>query len=452
MMTNAFQRRLLLGWINDNSDRPLSGKRWPITDIDERTVAEYKTYLQTARDYGYTGITLWGLYADHAWKVPLAESLEPKRRRLIDQILHEAERLGIKTLYGLGVYGWGFEEIIRHDPTTARDEGRMAWGSFQSGNGVVMCYQSESARQWMRAVVDLCAREVGTQGFGFQPADLGRCYCHECRQMSDSEYYGRIVNETAEYVRANYPGQILGVSAWGLDLGGGEDSLRLLTQNLDFLTDVTDQSARKGRAYRKTLTAELPCALGSLGGAIFVPPQRWERERWFLPHAERTGRNIKTLHEDGGRAFEFFMGPLVNPQYAIMTRFVGLLLQDPDRSIEQALTQVIEDLCRPIGSAAANDIAHWLLEVEEAYFSRLDAEPTGEFDFEPLKGEAAGEPIYLMGFSAEKLSAYRNDLGRLAQRLPTFAAHCRQPEPIIAIERCLGNVLNDIYWVQEQAK
>jgi hypothetical protein len=34
----AFDYRLLLGWINDNSNRPLAGKRWPITDIDEQTV------------------------------------------------------------------------------------------------------------------------------------------------------------------------------------------------------------------------------------------------------------------------------------------------------------------------------------------------------------------------------------------------------------------------------
>lgn len=449
-MMHPFQHRLLLGWINDNSPRPLTGKRWPITDIDEQTVADYRAYLQTAQAYGYTGVTLWGLYADHAWKVPLADSLEPQRRRLIDRILQEAERLNIKVLYGLGVYGWGFEEIIRRDPTTARDEGRMAWGNFQSGNGVVMCYHSESARQWMRDIIDLCATEVGTHGFGFQPADLGRCYCSECRQMSDAEYFGRVVNETAEYVRANYPGQILGVSAWGMDLRGGAVELQEMAQNLDFLTDVTDQSARKGSRYRRELTASLPCALGSLGGPVFVPPQRWERDRWFLPHAALTGRNIQALYEDGGRAFELFMGPLANPQYDIMTRFVGLLLQDPSRCIEQTLTEVIDVLCEPIPGTVAEDIAHWLLEVERAYFSRLDAEPTGEFDFEPLRGEEAGEPIYLTRLTAENLLAFRNDIEQLANQLPEFAVCCVEPRPLRAIERCLANVLKDVRRVQEQ--
>jgi hypothetical protein len=304
----------------------------------------------------------------------------------------------------------------------------------------------------MRDIIDLCAKEVGTQGFGFQPADLGRCYCHECRHMADVEYYGRVVNETAEYVRANYPGQVLGVSAWGIDLGGGAEGLREMTQHLDFLTDVTDQSARQGRDYRRRLAASLPCALGSLGGAVFVPPQRWQRERWFLPHAELTGRNVRALYEDGGRAFEFFMGPLVNPQFAIMTRYVGRLLQEPTLSTEQTLAQVIEELCVPAEPSTTEAIVHWLLEVEHAYFSRHDTEPTGEFDFEPLKGEEAGEPIYLMSLSPERLSAYRNDLERLAPQLPAFAARCRQPEPLHAIARCLVNVLNDVRWAQRQTR
>ncbi len=97
-----YEYRLLLGWINDNSSRPLAGKRWPITDLDEQTVEDYRSFLTTARDYGYNGITLWGLYASHAWPVPLENALEPGRRRLIDQILNEAAKLGIKVLYGLG--------------------------------------------------------------------------------------------------------------------------------------------------------------------------------------------------------------------------------------------------------------------------------------------------------------------------------------------------------------
>jgi hypothetical protein len=54
----TFQYRLLLGWINDNSTRPLAGSRWPITTVDEQTVKDYRSFLRTARDYGYNGVTL----------------------------------------------------------------------------------------------------------------------------------------------------------------------------------------------------------------------------------------------------------------------------------------------------------------------------------------------------------------------------------------------------------
>ena len=54
----TFEYRLLLGWINDNSTRPLAGSRWPITTVDEQTVKDYRSFLRTARDYGYNGVTL----------------------------------------------------------------------------------------------------------------------------------------------------------------------------------------------------------------------------------------------------------------------------------------------------------------------------------------------------------------------------------------------------------
>jgi hypothetical protein len=446
---NAFDYRLLLGWINDNSNRPLAGKRWPITDIDEQTVKDYASFLKTAREYGYNGITLWGLYASHAWAVPLKDSLPPARRRLIDRILNEADKRSIKVLFGLGVYSWGFEEIIQHDPTTARNEGRMAWGSFQPDNGVAMCYYSESARRWMREIVDLCVKEVGTQGFGFQSGDLGRCYCTQCRRMSDSEYHSRVINETAAYIKSEHPNQALGLSAWGVDLGCGAGALKEMTSHLDFLTDVTDQSARKGRDYRRSLTANLPCALGSLGGAVIVPPQRWPRDRWFLPHAEMTAKSIRSLREDGGRAFEFFMGPLANPQYNLMTRFVGLMLRNPEQSCEHALGQVVERLYAPVSGGVTTEIVRWLIEVERAYMTRIGDISSGEFDFEPLKGETAGEPVYLTRLPPEALAEYGNALERLSTQLPALGTQCRRPHELQVISRCVENVLRDIRQIRE---
>ncbi len=442
----GFEHRLLLGWINDNSSVPLAGKRWPIIDVGERTIADYGEYLRIARQYGYAGITLWGLCVSHAWPVPLQDCLTPDRRRVIDFILRESERLGIKVLMGLGVYSWGFEQIIRHDPSTARDEGRMSWGKFRPDNGVVMCYHSPSARDWMRKVIDFCVTEVGTHGFGFQSGDQGRCYCRQCREISDMEHHARLIGETAAYVRDRYPEQLLGMSAWGIDLGKDSDleMLKRMSRQLCFMTDVTDQLARAGEGFRRSLVEQLPCALGSLGGTVVVPPQRWERDRWFLPHAALTARSIQALYADGGRAFEFFMGPLANPQYNLMTRFVGLMLRNPRQEFRIALRQVVEDVYSPRSSVAADDIVQWLLDAEQAYFARIPGPITGEFDFEPLMGETAGEPIYLTRLSKEALREYEQDMERLAGRLPGLASECARPEELHKIGRCLRNVVDDI--------
>lgn len=257
-----------------------------------------------------------------------------------------------------------------------------------------------------------------------------------------------MINETAAYVKQKHPKQILGLSAWGVDLGGGAESLKEMTAQLDFLTDVTDQSARKGQEYRRSLTRDLPCALGSLGGAIIVPPQRWERDRWFLPHAEMTAKSIHSLHRDGGRAFEFFAGPMVNPQYNLMTRYVGLLLSDPGLSCEQALARVVDDVFAPKNPEATGEVVQWLLEVERAYMSRVGDISSGEFDFEPLKGETAGDPIYLSRLSPKALTDYGRELERFSQQLPALAGQCQQPDELHRISRCLKNVSRDISQVQ----
>ena len=74
----------------------------------------------------------------------------------------------------------------------------------------------------------------------------------------------------------------------------------------------------------------------------------------------------------------------------------------------------------------------------------------GEFDFEPLNGENAGEPIYLTRLSREALKGYEEDLDLLSKRLPALAAECRRPNEIRLTGCCLENVLRDVQRVQEQ--
>ncbi len=446
--STRFKYRMLLGWVNDISPKPLQGKPWPDISIDSSTVKDYKEYLRVAKDAGFNAFTVWGLYCSHAWPVPLRSPELLERKKIVDQILEEARRQGIKALFGIGVYSWGFDEIIRADPTCARNEGRIAYGQIHSDNGVAMCYHEPSAREWMRKIIDLCVKDFGAQGFGFQPADLGRCYCHECRLMSDAEYYIRVTNETADYARSIKPDLLLGLSAWGVEIGGPIESTQRLAKGLDFVTDVSDQSEAKGHAFRSQLAKSLDCALGSLGGPVIVPPQRWNRVRWFFPTAGLTGSNIRSLAEDGGTAFEFFVSPLNNPQGELMLHFVGDQLRNPQDSVRSVLGRVVKKLLNPKDLAATNAVVDFLLSIESAYVTAAGPLSGGEFDFEPLEGAFAGPPIYLERIKAENLGQYRKAILESVDEVPHLAQLCREPRLLSSIERCLNSVLADIDVVQ----
>lgn len=436
-----FKHRLLLGWINDNSPTPLTGKPWPIIDIDDRTVRTYREFLQRAHSLNFTAVTIWGLFVSDAWPVPLVDSAFDERRRIVDQIMRIADETGIKVIHGFGAYGWGFQEIIRHDPTCARNEGRKVWGSVVEDNGLVMCYHEPSARDWMRKVIDLTVQDFGATGISLQAGDLGRCYCHQCRQMGDLEYYSRIVDETAMYARSLQPDILLGHSCWGVELDGPEEDLVRLGSHLDFLTDVTDQLAKRDR---KSLAAKLNCTIGSLGGAVIVPPQRWERNRWFLPHARYSFDALRKLKDDGANAFEFFFGPLNNPQFGLMTHFVGRALESKSLNVEEVLSQSIEALYMAKSRSALNELVQICLEIEAAYLKARGHWPNGEFDFEPLRGEEPGRPIYLEAIPIDRRAAFCNQLETANRRVFGIYRSFHQEQDVLKIAECLTHMVQDL--------
>ena len=92
----------------------------------------------------------------------------------------------------------------------------------------------------------------------------------------------------------------------------------------------------------------------------------------------------------------------------------------------------------------------WLLDVERAYMTRVGDISSGEFDFEPLMGENAGDAIYLTRLAPEALEGYRSDLDRLSKQLPAMAGMCRRPEELNSISRCAANVLRDVAQIQRR--
>ena len=108
---------------------------------------------------------------------------------------------------GLGVYSWGFEEIIRANPRLSR------------GNPRAMCASQPESWDWMRKVIDFAMTRFPVDGASLQSADQGRCECNQCRRWPDTEYHARLDIRVSEYIRAHWPGKTIGVSGWGMHLG-----------------------------------------------------------------------------------------------------------------------------------------------------------------------------------------------------------------------------------------
>ncbi|GCE14489.1 hypothetical protein [Tengunoibacter tsumagoiensis] len=442
--SSPFRHKVLLGWINDISSIPRTGKRWPIIDIDEQTMQDYRELFPVMKTSGFDTICIWGLFINHNWNPELKQSITEERRNAIRELLEEAHKHDVRVLAGLGLYSWGFEEIIRNHPEVAKNNGRFCWGQYLEDNGVVMCYSTEVAREWQRKIIDFIG-EFEIDGFQLQSADQGRCACPNCRELGEMAYHAALNNEFATYIRTRWPQMTISVSGWGMSFKeeGDIPHLQKMSQALDYITDVTDQSIASAHPIRRQLIQTLNSSFGSLGGTVIVPPQRWDRLRWFLPHAEIAGKHITALASDGGSAYEFFAGPLVNPQYEMMTKYIGSMLKNPAMTPEEALPPIVEELFQPRTAGVQTGLVQALFALERLYFSKIE-QPLGEFDFEPLGGEEPGPPIYLDRLTTGALHQYHTELQNWHQQCIPLVKETHRPSYGNKVLTCIKNVLEDV--------
>ena len=97
-----------------------------MVELDERLVQDYFELMDLAAEWSYNGIVLWGLFVGRNWPVSLQEAFEPRRMERVRRLMERAQRRGLTFYVGLGVYSWGFEELIRACPNLRR--GRTGQG------------------------------------------------------------------------------------------------------------------------------------------------------------------------------------------------------------------------------------------------------------------------------------------------------------------------------------
>jgi len=407
MSDDAFKFRVTDGWLRDLASEPTPHDRWPCIRWDEQLLADQIRFLDVQAELGMTYNMAAGFFIDRAWPVPFENVIDDARAAMLTTFVHAAHERGLKVLTFVGIYSWGFDEVIKKV------------SGVSAGHQHAMCAFSHEAWDWQRRVLDFVMDpRWGFDGLSMQSADQGRCECPKCSELSPAEHHAKVLVRSAEYVRANRPDWVIGQASWGMrvDEPAEFEHLRRVAKAVDYMVEVRERSAASGR--RAEIVRSLECAFGSVGGVFVEPPQHWDRRRWFVPCGLGSARALKKLWQDGGRACEYFYRPFANPVEEVSWRVGAKILASPLAKPESALCEALEAVYG-VTRTARDSLAHWFTRGEEAYFGRADfALGNGSLSLEPLVWKenpaAPGPAVYLRDrMSAQVRSEYARELEQL---------------------------------------
>lgn len=433
--TNVFKYRTVLGaWINDISSKPRV-EQWPSIVLDKSLERDYSQFFDMMKDSGYNSIVMFGLFAAMNWKPRFQDTITPERERAVRRILAEAQMKGIKVLYGLGLYSWGFDEVIKSNP------------DVQGTNPHAMCGSKEASHKVMEDLIKYLAIEFPFDGFHFESADLGRCSCKKCAVKSNSLYHLELNERMAKYVRANWRDMIIEVYS-PINVSTRKDWTlwQKRSKYFTFIIDDVSRINRFGCNSRKDFISKLGCAYGTRGGTWLYPPQRWNRLRWFVPILEKRADHYRKLADDGGRAIMIQGAPLINPSCEAMLRFNGKMALNPYADIKKVLVEVVEEMFRPRSRAAAQELADIFWNAEKAFWSAINFPPEGtELQLESLLGKVPGPPVYLQTrMYWHTITEYRLAITDIKKRFNKIKPDLSDKSKCRNMTICLNSVLRDI--------
>lgn len=435
--TRGFVQRTLLGWISEFVNRPLPGA-WPQIPLDDVTLADFDAYFDLCRECGYTDVALWGLFVDHRWPVDIASCVDADRRQRIGALLQAAHARGLRVFSGLGIYSWGFDAIIEAHPELSRDNPR------------VMCASVPEAWDWMARVLDFVMGEFDLDGLDMQSADNGRCTCPDCRGLTTVAYHAALNRRVAETINHRWPGKCLVVNNWGCPFSDPADfpALVELSRHVSLIIDQNNSAMQPGRDYRRALIDDLACPYGTLAGRSVWPPQRWPRDKWFLPTTLSNVAYLRDLHADGGRAIDQFVTTLANPSGEITLRFMGKFLADVEQDTEQLLREVVEQVYAPRDAATLDGLVEIVAGAETAYFAHAGRDLEKKIDLMYIDGglQHSAEPnpaTYLRAMTADGRRAYTAAMQTLADDFARLAPGVGEHAKAELTARCFQTVLAD---------
>ncbi len=414
-LKNAFEYRIAYGcWINDMSLDPLPLEDWPALRLDDRTVNSLIRAMDTQSRFGYNYLDAWGFLATTSWPLNIGEGVDGQRRQRVKTIISEAHKRGIKVIYGMGTYSWGYERIIESDPSLA------AKNRDGSVNKKARCDANPKSFEWVKKILDFVLSEFNFDGIHLESFDLGGCFCNECAGKAGIvEYHCRINGKTADYIRSKSPGIIINVIpiGWAMDnkerfTDADQELIIQLSKRIDGFYDQGWHGTYIAPEERKKFISRLHCVYGTSGGRWVYPGQRWDRESFFIPHMKHQATAISQQYLDGVRGIMHYQGPVNNPGTEMNIACGGLMASDVSRNIEDVVSHVVEELYKPKDILSQKKLAQVFLKSEDAYFSQWTnagekfeqhwhTRPAGEFYMDNLYGNSPGpagwlaNPVYL---------------------------------------------------------
>ena len=447
--TKGFKYKVAFGaWINDMRNTGMPGERWPYLVLDDELEKDIINCLKLQSESGYNMFTAWGLMVTNAWPPDIVSAVPEERKERVNRIIQAAHDYGIKVLCGVGIYSWGYEEIIKNDPEVA------------GTNPNAMCASKDASWEYVKKIIDYTFTEFPElDGLHMESADLGGCECEECKQYGRIEYHARINAKTADYVREKFPGKIIMASSNQFWNSGGlsdpdKERLEELSKHLDFFI-VPYLSFRDKN--QPNWFENFSCEFGGSGDFWVYTPQQWERLRWFLPYPAITASGIRQLYDAGGRAIEFYMGPTINPGTEFNIVIGGKMLCDPHRNVEDVALEAVEMLYAPRDRETGLKLSKIFFDAEKAYMSNNLYFRNGdwwltELCLTGLWGPEPGPPYYLTtsGYTgiaymnAEGRKAYKEVLEDILGRLDEIENNVGNPEKVQRIRTCINNVILDL--------
>ncbi len=304
--------------------------------------------------------------------------------------------------------------------------------------------------EWQKRVIDYVMDNFDFDGISLQSADRGGCFCRESEKYSELEYHAILNQKAVEYIRSKHKDYIIGICGWGMNFSNPEDLEHIvtMTRNVDYLIDVGETALFPGKSYREKLIQIIaPCNYGSTAIPNIEPIQAMPRDFYFVPTVYTTGRRLKNLFVEGGRACETYARTRGNPGDKATVEVIAQLLSNPDKDIEAALAEVLAEMYKPKNDKALATLIEIYEKAEEAFFTNYPENSNNGQTHDIIllmpRNQKVPSSNYIECMAPDAREKYARTMVNLAAQASTLEDQVGDQQNLELLSRCLTNAYKE---------